>query len=135
MTPIENITKYLIGGARMVELGSDRSTNDTDYLINEPGRPLFTHEGNTDYINAAAHPFYAEVYKRAEVEGITPQLMFEMKAFCLVQHLQNMNFGKVATSEYDLRRLYLDYGVDSAPIAKKHMTSSEYQEVLNTLTF
>lgn len=131
----KDMKKYLIGGARMVELGSDRRTNDIDFLINEKGRELFTHEGDVDYINAAAHPFYAAIWEAAQTEGITAQLMFEMKAFSLVQHCQNRNFAKVATTEYDLRRLFLDHDTNTAPIARRHMTAGEYNEVLNTLKF
>lgn len=127
--------KLLIGGARMVELGSDRRTNDVDYLVNVDGQELFTHDGNTDYINASAHPFYAKVWDAAKSEGITAQLMFEMKAFSLVQHCQNRNFNKVATTEYDMRRLFIDHNCTEAPIAAKFMTVGEYKEVLNTLKF
>lgn len=121
----------------MIELGSDRSTNDVDFLIWDEDKDLFTHdeENNIDYINAAAHPFYAEIWQAAKGEGITAQLMFEMKAFSLVQHLQNFNFKKVATTEYDMKRLAIDHGVTEAPIASKHMTSNEYKEVLKTISY
>lgn len=125
--------KYLIGGKRMVELGSDRSTDDIDYLIYDENEGLFIHDGNIDYINAAAHPFYGEIWEAAKESGITPKLMFEMKAFSLVQHLQNFNFDKVAKTEYDMKRLNIDYDCDQAPIAKKHMTINEYNEVIKTI--
>jgi len=120
----------------MVELGSDRSTNDLDYLVNVKGQELFTtDEDGNDHINAAAHPFYAEIFKAAETTGITAQLMFDMKCFTLVQHCQNRNFCKVASTEYDMRRLHIDHEVSVAPIASKHMTTGEYKECLNTLKF
>lgn len=129
--------KYLIGGARMIELGSDRRTEDTDYLVNVEGQELFVkdEENNIDYINANAHPFYAEIWDMAEKTGITPQLMFEMKSFSLVQHLLNFSWEKVATTEYDMKRLALDYNISDAKICKKYVAGNHYQEILNTIKF
>jgi hypothetical protein len=133
---MNNEQRYLIGGARMVELGSDRRTDDTDFLVNRADEPLFIHEeGNVDLINAAAHPFYMAIWNEAQTTGITPELMLEMKSFSLAQHLMNGNWSKVASTEYDMNRLVIDFEVRQTPICAKFLTPSELCEVKKAIKF
>ena len=80
--------KILIGGAALVQLGSSRSTLDTDYLVNDTtsSAPFMKDEANNvDYINANGHPFFAEIFKIEEGNEVaSPQSLLELKAFSLV---------------------------------------------------
>jgi hypothetical protein len=127
--------KTLIGGQALRNLGSDRHTNDLDYLINDTSNSnAFITSDEIDYINANGNKFFMEIYKLEKGnEQATPQSLFELKAYALVQHFQNFNFQKVAACEYDLKFLYLKFGIKDAPIAKNHMTSGEYSEILNII--
>ena len=83
--------KVLIGGKALVELGSSRSTNDVDYLVNDKSTTemfVFDTENNTDYINANGHKFFSEIFEIEKCNEIaTPQSLLELKAFSFVQHL------------------------------------------------
>lgn len=113
----------------MRELGSTRHTNDVDYLINDNDAPLFSHEGDTDYINAAAHSFYREVSTLCEGGEATPQAMAEMKAFAWVQHLLNGYWAKADDAEFDLKFLKEKFGV-TPKLVKQHVMPAQYQELM-----
>lgn len=123
--------KILVGGQALRNLGSDRYTNDVDYLVNDTtSKKAFITSENEDLLNANGNKLFAEIYK-IEVgnEQASAQSLFELKAFALIQHYQNFNFKKAAACEYDLRFLYLNYGIKECKIAKKYITCDEYNEV------
>mgnify|MGYP001413802267 CR=1 FL=1 len=129
--------KLMIGGAALVKLGSDRTTEDVDYLINDPdSQELFIHdrEKNIDYINANGHPFYAQVWKHeAKNIGIgetaSPQALLEMKAFAFVQHCLNANWGKADAAEYDMKFLVRTFGLKDVKIVNNYIGEGELTEV------
>ena len=130
------MTKQLmIGGQALVKLGSNRTTNDTDYLINDTTCKLaFTHnnDSNIDYCNANANLFFAEVWKMEKNnngEIASPQALLELKAYCLVQHCLNGFFKKADDAEFDIKFLVREFNLTSIKIANKFMSSGELSEV------
>jgi len=103
--------KTLIGGQALKNLGSDRHTNDVDYLINDTKtKEAFITSKEVDYLNANGNKFFNEIYQiEKENEQATPQSLFDLKAYALIQHFQNCNFQKAAACEYDLKFLYLKF--------------------------
>lgn len=56
-------TKTLIGGQALRNLGSDRYTNDVDYLINDKSiKETFITSDEVDYINANGNKFFLEIW-------------------------------------------------------------------------
>ena len=55
--------KILIGGQALRNLGSDRHTNDVDYLINDlSSTEAFICSENEDLLNANGNKFFAEIF-------------------------------------------------------------------------
>jgi hypothetical protein len=123
----------LIGGAALVQLGSDRRTEDTDYLINDiSNTKAFIHDvaSNIDYINANGNKFFSAIYAtEAGKEIASPQALLELKAYSFVQHCQNFNWKKVDAAEYDMKFLVRTFGLKGLKIANKFMTTGELSEV------
>jgi len=134
--------QILIGGSALRKLGSDRYTDDTDYLVSDlKSKESFIHdsENNIDFLNANGNNFFNEIYKIEEGNEIaTAQSLFELKAYAFVQHCQNFNFKKADTCEYDMKFLVREFGIKGSTIAKKYITSGEYSEVekvINSVKF
>jgi hypothetical protein len=127
--------QILIGGQALRNLGSDRYTNDIDYLINDlSSNVAFIHENEIDYLNASGNKFFAEIFAiETGNDQATPQSLFELKAYAFVQHCQNFNFRKADSCEYDLKFLVRNFGISASKIAKKYMTSGEYSEVVKII--
>ena len=139
-TRVEN--RILIGGAALRELGNDRHTDDMDYLINDlASKESFINdeENNIDFLNANGNNFFNEIYKIEVGNRIaSAQGLFELKAYAFVQHCQNFNFKKADSCEYDMKFLVRKFGIKSAKIATKYITSGEYSEVekvINSVKF
>lgn len=100
--------KILIGGQRLKELGSDRHTDDIDYLIYDSrDNRLFIHDTTgVDLINAAQHPFYAKIWERCE-SGLSVGLneLLNISIFTFIQHCENFQFEKADAKEYDIKFL------------------------------
>jgi hypothetical protein len=133
-------TKILIGGQALRNLGSDRHTDDVDYLINDTTSvKAFIHdtENNIDYINANGNKFFAQIFAiEAGNETATPQSLLELKAYSFVQHCQNFNWAKVDSAEYDMKFLVRKFNLKGVKIANKFMTAgelSEVQKVINSV--
>jgi hypothetical protein len=124
-------TEILIGGQALRELGSDRYTNDVDYLVNDTtSTKAFITSENIDLLNANGNKFFAEIFKLEEGNIIaTPQSLLELKAYAFVQHCQNFNFAKADTCEYDIKFLVRNFNLKSIKIASKYMSSGEFEEV------
>ena len=130
--------KILIGGQALRNLGSDRYTNDTDYLVNDLStKAPFITSDEVDFLNANGNKFFAEIFKVEENnETATPQSLLELKAYALVQHCQNFNFKKADACEYDIKFLVRTFGLSKVKIANKYMNSgelSEVQKVINSV--
>jgi hypothetical protein len=128
--------KILIGGRALVALGSNRITSDTDYLINDTEQSTFVRDEaeNIDYYNAAKNNFFAAIWKKEKGNVIaSPQSLFELKAYAFVQHCQNFNFKKADECEFDMKFLVRNFGIKDCPIAKKHISESEYAEVVKII--
>lgn len=124
---IEN--KILVGGQALRNLGSDRNTDDIDYLVNVNCDETFLHEEGVDYLNANRNKFFAEIYLIEEGnEQATPQSLFELKAYAFVQHCQNFNFAKADAAEYDMKFLVRNFGCEPK-IVKKYISSGELSEI------
>ncbi len=130
------MTKQLmIGGQALLKLGSNRTTADTDYLVNDVTSKLaFTHnsESNIDYCNANANLFFAEVWKMEENnngEIASPQALLELKAYCLVQHCLNGFFKKADDAEFDIKFLVREFNITNIKIANKYISEGELSEV------
>ena len=132
--------QILIGGQALRELGSDRYTNDTDYLVNDKStKEAFITSKDVDLINANGNKFFADVYKIEEGNEIaTPQSLLELKAYSFVQHCQNFNWSKVDSTEYDIKFLVRKFNLKSIKIANNYMTSGELSEInkiINSVKF
>jgi hypothetical protein len=121
----------LIGGQALRNLGSDRYTNDFDYLVNDLSTTnIFTCSKEVDYINANGNKFFAQIFKaeKGNTEA-TPQSLFELKAYAFVQHCQNFNWAKVDACEYDLKFLVRNFNC-SPIIIKNHVSEGELSEIV-----
>jgi hypothetical protein len=125
-------SKILIGGQALRNLGSDRYTNDTDYLINDKStRDAFITSDTVDYLNANGNKFFAEVWEQEQGnKQATPQSLFELKVYAFVQHCQNFNFAKADSCEYDLKFLVRNFNITESKIARKYITNGEYSEIV-----
>lgn len=128
-------SKILIGGQALRNLGSDRYTNDTDYLINDKStNDAFITSDAVDYLNANGNKFFAEIYNIEKGnEQATPQSLFELKVYAFVQHCQNFNFAKADSCEYDIKFLVRNFNITESKIARKYITSGEYSEVVKII--
>jgi hypothetical protein len=97
----------LIGGQKLRELGSDRHTDDLDYLIYDAAdERLFIREPGRDIVNAAQHPFYAAVWELdADSNSVSLRALLEMSVFTFVQHCENGQWDKADAKEYDIKFL------------------------------
>lgn len=126
--------QVLIGGQALRNLGSDRYTNDVDYLINDKStKEAFITSDEVDYLNANGNKLFAEIF---EIEKgntqATAQSLFELKAYAFVQHCQNFNFKKADACEYDLKFLVRNFNC-SPKIVKKYITSGELSEIVKII--
>lgn len=123
--------KILIGGQALRELGSDRYTNDIDYLINDTtSTKAFITSKEVDYLNANGNKFFAEIFEiEKDFKVASPQSLLELKAYAFVQHCQNYNWKKVDACEYDIKFLVRTYNLTSIKIAKKYISEGELSEV------
>ena len=127
--------KILVGGQALRNLGSDRYTNDVDYLINDlTSTKAFITSEEVDFLNANGNKFFNEIYNAEKGnEQATPQSLFELKAYAFVQHCQNFNWRKVASTEYDIQFLVREFGITESKIAKKYMSTGEYSEIVKII--
>ncbi len=127
--------KILVGGQALRNLGSDRYTNDVDYLINDlSSTKAFITSEDVDFLNANGNKFFNEIYNAEKGnEQATPQSLFELKAYAFVQHCQNFNWRKVASTEYDIQFLVREFGITESKIAKKYMSTGEYSEIVKII--
>jgi hypothetical protein len=127
----------LIGGQKLKDLGSTRHTEDSDYLISDSSRDLFSHdaENNVDYINAAKNDFFGKIWnKEIENSEISLNSLLELKAYSFVQHCQNFNFVKADADEFDIKFLIRKLGFDvNFKIVQKHISTGEMSEVINII--
>jgi len=123
--------QILIGGQALRELGSDRYTNDIDYLINdESSTEAFKTSKEVDYLNANGNKFFNEIYKIEKNNKIaSPQSLLELKAYAFVQHCQNYNWEKVDSSEYDMKFLVRKFKLNSVSIVKNFVSNGELFEI------
>lgn len=125
--------KLLIGGQALRQLGSDRYTDDVDYLVNNcESKAAFITSDKVDYINANGHKFFADVWEmEAEnnSEIASPQALLELKAFSLVQHCQNFNFAKADAAEYDMKFLCRKFNLKNVSIVSKYVSTGEMSEI------
>ena len=135
-----NSQKILIGGQALRNLGSDRYTDDVDYLVNDTtSTQMFIHTAEGDFLNANGNKFFADVYKlEAGKDQASAQGLFELKVYAFVQHCQNFNFKKTDSCEYDIKFLVRSFGIKESKIAKNYISRSEYEEVkkiINSVKF
>lgn len=130
------MTKQLmIGGQALRKLGSNRSTIDTDYLINDTSSKLaFLHDidRNIDYCNANGNKFFSEIWKMENNnngEIASPQALLELKAYSFVQHCLNGFWKKADEAEYDMKFLVREFNLSKLFIANKYMSAGELSEV------
>lgn len=125
--------KVLIWGAALVALGSSRSTKDTDYLVFDDSSKeafIFDREANIDYINGNGNAFFAMIFKLERGnEMASPQSLLELKAYSLVQHCVNRNWGKVSDCEYDIAFLVRNFDLKIPTLVKAFVTPGQYDEI------
>lgn len=126
--------KILIGGQALRGLGSDRYTNDVDYLINDKSTSeAFICSENVDYLNANGNKLFAEIFEIEKENKIaTPQSLLELKCYAFVQHCQNFNFKKADSSEYDIKFLVRKFNI-FPKIVKKYISGGEFSEIENII--
>lgn len=124
--------KILVGGLALRNLGSDRYTNDTDYLVNDKSSKkafICDEKNNIDYLNANGNKLFLEVFNAEKGNTqATPQSLFDLKAYAFVQHAQNFNWAKADACEYDLKFLVRKFGC-SAKLVKKYVSAGELSEI------
>ena len=122
--------RILIGGQALRNLGSDRHTNDVDYLINDISvKEAFITSEAVDFLNANGNDFFNEIYKIEEGnDQATPQSLFELKAYAFVQHCQNMNWAKADACEYDMKFLVRNFNC-TTKIVKNYVSAGEFSEI------
>ncbi len=127
--------KILIGGQALRELGSDRYTNDTDYLINDTtSKEAFITSEDVDLINANGNKMFAEIFKIEEGNEIaSPQSLLELKAYSFVQHCQNFNWTKVDACEYDMKFLVRKFKLTRLKITQKYISTGELSEIMKVI--
>ena len=125
----------LVGGSALRNLGSDRYTDDVDYLVNDlSSKDAFIHTYEADLLNANGNKFFNEIFQIEKGnEQATPQSLFELKCYAFVQHCQNFNFAKADTCEYDIKFLVRNFRINQSKIAIKYMTSGEYSEIVKII--
>jgi len=134
MKKAQNISeRILIGGRALVALGSSRSTNDTDYLVNDFDSSeafIFDREANIDYCNANGHKLFAEIFEIEKGNQIaSPQSLLELKAYSFVQHCQNFNFAKADDAEYDMKFLVRQFNLTGVSLVNNFISAGELSEV------
>ena len=134
------MTQLLIGGQALAQLGSSRHTSDTDYLVfDESSKKAFIHDAanNVDYCNANGNKFFAAVFlmeNSNQTGRASVKALIELKAYSFVQHCLNRNFKKADEAEFDIKFLTRLLGAwYPCPIAKKHMATNEYNEVIKVI--
>jgi len=137
---MKNTAKILVGGQALRELGSDRYTNDVDYLINDTStKQAFITSEKEDLLNANGNKFFAEIFKIEKGNKIaSPQSLLELKAYAFVQHCQNFNWKKVDSSEYDIKFLVRKFKLKKVTCVNKHVSYGELSEinkVINSVKF
>ena len=122
--------KILIGGQALRNLGSDRHTNDVDYLINDlSSTEAFICSENEDLLNANGNKFFAEIFAIENGnEQATPQSLLDLKCYAFVQHCQNFNFANADSCEYDIKFLVRNFNI-SPKIVKKYISLGELSEI------
>ena len=127
--------KILIGGQALRNLGSDRYTNDVEYLVNDTTTSdAFITSESVDYLNANGNKFFAEIFKIEEGnEQATPQSLFDLKVYAFVQHCQNFNWTKADSCEYDIKFLVRNFDIKASKIAKKYIANYEYNEIVKII--
>jgi hypothetical protein len=127
--------QLLIGGQALVKLGSNRSTLDTDYLINNAeSKVAFSHDkdNNIDYCNANGNPFFKDIWN-LEINNIgeiaSPQALIELKAYAFVQHCLNGFWKKADDAEFDIKFLVREFNLKDIKIANKYISVGELREV------
>jgi hypothetical protein len=122
--------KILIGGQALRNLGSDRYTDDVDYLINdESSSEAFICSEDVDFLNANGNKFFAEIFAiESGNEQATPQSLLDLKCYAFVQHCQNFNFAKADSCEYDIKFLVRNFNI-SPKIVKKYISLGELSEI------
>jgi len=128
---MKTTTNILIGGQALRNLGSDRYTNDVDYLVNDTTtKEAFIVSESVDYLNANGNKFFAEIFQIEKGNAqATPQSLFDLKAYAFVQHCQNFNFRKADACEYDMKFLVRQFGC-SPKIVKKYVSNGELSEIV-----
>jgi len=123
--------QILIGGQALRNLGSDRYTNDIDYLVNDKStKETFLTSEKVDYINANGNDFFASIYKLEEGKDIaSAQSLLELKAYAFVQHCQNFNWKKVDACEYDMKFLVRKFNLKAVKTVKNFISAGELSEV------
>ena len=122
--------KILIGGQALRNLGSDRYTDDVDYLINDKSTSeAFICSEEVDYLNANGNEFFAEIFNIEKYnKQATPQSLLDLKCYAFVQHCQNFNFAKADSCEYDIKFLVRNFNI-SPKIVKKYISLGELSEI------
>lgn len=126
--------KILVGGQALRNLGSDRHTNDVDYLVNDisTSKAFITGE-NEDLLNANGNKFFAEIFAIENGNSqATPQSLFDLKCYAFVQHCQNFNFAKADSCEYDMKFLVRNFDV-TPKIVRKYISNGELSEIVKII--
>jgi len=123
--------KILIGGQALRNLGSDRYTNDIDYLINDTStKEAFIVSEKEDLLNANGNKFFAQIFETEKGNSIaSPQSLLELKAYAFVQHCQNFNWAKVDSCEYDIKFLVRTFGLKTVTKVRNFISGGELSEV------
>lgn len=127
--------RILIGGQALRTLGSDRYTNDVDYLVCIEDRRTFIHDTEgEDLINAngvmPCAKFFKKVFNAEKGNTIaSPQSLLDLKAFSYIQHVKNGQGAKVSSDRYDIEFLVRNFGVNELKLVFDFLTPAERESV------
>lgn len=129
--------KVLVGGKALNVYGSNRLTDDTDYLvfIKDNHQPFVKDEHkNIDYINGNGSNFFNDIYKIEKDNQIaTPESLLELKAYGYIQHRLNGNTRKAIEYEFDMKYLALEFNLTEVKVVKKYLSKSELSEIADII--
>lgn len=120
----------LIGTYALLKLGSSLHTTEVQYLTYRgTSTAMFIYEDKIRYSNANGSAFFAalwEVEKERFAELATPQTLFELTAFDLLQAIQEGDSTKEREARFNVSFLKRRFGFKQVSVLSKYISPAEY---------
>ena len=125
--------KILVGGKALNIYGSNRLTNDTNYLIFDPSssEPFIKDEKmSITYLNGNGLKFFEEIFHREKENDIaSAQSLMELKAYSYIQHMVNGNYLRAIGDKHDIAFLSLEFDLKSVEVANEYLKENQLDEI------